>query len=883
MIEHIEFGAGLSEEAAGAEPVEPVIALRVACGANRAFTLVDRRMWESPDTGPSDVLVVDCVNDQVPSRNAAKVMVRERLALVLPRDPLKAPQVRALRKSFPPLMHLNNVPRGEPASLCLYFERWANTRRTWTPERFLQRILFWLTETSKGTLHRAGQPVEAMYFESPIDVVLPPNWEERLVDAEKLLALVPVQRDHARGTFRAVVASRAEANKHRVPQTVAIRVSVPAVVHGGIEPFASTLGELADSLAARGSNLQAPLQAEIARLVGSGGVAPVAEQACLLLVSVPTKRVPDGDVERIDVRGFQVPCDLRTLGVDVGALSEFVASGKHYPVTILGEGVADASSAVRWRDIPVVPVTVRESITARRAREASGIGDDGADEKRVLAGIGALGSSLADLWWREAWGQWTLVDPDFLQPHNLVRHLARDCHLGHYKVDVVQDILRSTYPLGVDPPIPFRGDVVTTTNSAFAEDLKKAKLLVDATTTLEVPRELSRREDVPRCVSRFSLPRATAACCSMEDAKREVRLDDLEAQYYGAILAEPWGADHLVGHNGELWGGAGCRDISLILSNELVQVHAAILARQIRLRSVDESAQVRIWSNDETTSGVQIVNVPIRKSIRRSFGAWTVVSHDGVSEKLRGQRAARLPKETGGVIVGYIDHPLKSVFVVDVLAAPADSEESEGGFVRGIEGLTESIRSIAKRTAGIVGYIGEWHSHPPRHSPQPSGDDIYLLAHCARTLALEGVPGLMLIVGENGEIVLVGCSRGKLNRVDLQGRSLTGRSHFIDVCLEPVLARPSTYDEQSSSVSPDVNDAVGGAFPRIEDALGDVRLPRLPVLDCAKRLPGPLVEGREVGHKYPQALLRVATARASRGDSRGGEDSRASRLRRPRR
>lgn len=752
MVEYFAFGAELPEEASGAEPVEAASALRAACASNRAFTFIEGRVWESPDTGPCDVLVVDCVNDQVPSRNAAKVMVRERLALVLPRDPSKAPQVRALRKSFPPLMHLNNVSRGEPASLCLYFEPWANARRTWTPERFLQRILFWLTETSRGTLHRAGQPVEAMYFESPIDVVLPPKWEERLVGAENLLVLVPVQRDDARGTFRAVVASRAEANKHGVPQTVAIRVSVPAVVHGGIEPFASTLGELADSLAARGSNLQAPLQAEIARLVGSDGVAPVPSQACLLLVSVPTKRVAYGDVERIDVRGFQVPRDLRTLGVDVGALTAFAVSGKFYAVTTLGAGKADALRPVEWRELPVVPVTVRESLTARRAREASGIGEDGADEKRVLAGVGALGSSLADLWSREAWGRWTLADPDFLQPHNLVRHLARDCHLGHYKVDVVKEILCSTYPLGAGDPVAFRGDVVTTTNPFFAEDLKNATLLVDATTTLEVPRELSRREDVPRCVSAFLTPSGSSSVMLMEDVKRRVRLDDLEAQYYGAILTEAWGVEHLAGHSGELWVGAGCRDISLVLSNELVQLHAAVLARQIRLRSAEQSAQLRVWSSDETTSGVQAVEIPVRTPIHQTCGPWTVVSHEGVSEKLRNQRAVRLPKETGGVIVGYVDHPLKSVFVVDVLAAPADSEESETGFVRGTEDLAESLKRISNRTAGIVGYIGEWHSHPLRHSPRPSGDDIDLLAHCARTLALDGVPGLMLIVGEDGDV-----------------------------------------------------------------------------------------------------------------------------------
>lgn len=749
MVEYFEFGT-LDEDVSGAALRVGASALCAACASNRAFTFIERRVWESPDTGPCNVLVVDCVNDQVPSRNTAKVLVRERLALVLPRDPLKAPQVRALRKSFPALMHSNHVPRGEPASLCLYFEPWANARRNWTPERFLQRILFWLTETSKGTLHRADQPVEAMYFESPIDVVLPPSLEDQTAGSEKLLVLVPVQRDDARRTLRAVVASRMEANKRGVPETVAIRVSVGPVVHGGMEPFAFTLGELADSLARRGSDLESPLRAEIAR-IGSDGVATAPHQACLLLVSVPTKRAADGDVERVDVRGFQVSRDLRALGVAVGALSEVAPSGKHYPVVILGKDRSDLPTP-GWRDIPLAPVTVRESLTAQRAREASGVSDDGAAEKRVLAGVGALGSSLADLWWREGWGRWSLVDPDFLQPHNVVRHLGRDGDLGHYKVDVVKNILRATYPLGAEDPTAFRGDVLTVTDPVFAEDLKNATLLVDATTTLEVPRELSRRADVPRSCSAFLTPSGRGSVMLMEDAKREVRLDALEAQYYGAILSETWGSDHLTGHNGELWVGAGCRDISLILSNELVQLHAAVLARQIRLRSAEQSAQLRVWNCDETTSGVQSFDVRVRTPIHRACGRWTVVSHEGVSEKLRARRAARLPNETGGVIVGYVDHPLTSVFVVDVLAAPTDSKESRTGFVRGADGLSASLKLISDRTAGIVGYIGEWHSHPPRHSPRPSGDDILLLAHCAQTLALDGVPALMLIVGEDGDI-----------------------------------------------------------------------------------------------------------------------------------
>ena len=752
MTDYVHFGAVPSEEDARAAPSESVTSLRAACASNHAFTIVDTRVWESPDTGTCDILVVDCVNDQVPTRNAALVMVRERLALVLPRDPSKAPQVRALRTSFPPLMHLNNVPPGEPASLCLYFEPWPNARRTWTAERFLQRILFWLTGSSNGTLHRPGQPVEAMYFESPIDVVLPPEWSEQLGDQGKVLVLVPVQPDDKRCTLRGLIAPRIEAARREVPSTVAIRVAVGPVVHGGVEVFPATLGELSDRLVARGSSLLEPLQAEVVALVGSSGVATVPSQTCLLLLSIPMKRSADSEVERMDVRGYHLSCDLKSLGVDLGALSEVATAGRHYPVTIIGGSGVGIPGAMSWRQLRTGPITVRESVTKHFARLASGIAKEGADDKRILAGVGALGSSLADLWSRESWGQWTLVDPDVVQPHNIVRHIARDCHIGRYKVDVVKDTLSSSYPFEATAAIPIRGDILTTTNPQIVEDSGKATLIVDATTTLEVPRELSRREDLPRCVSVFLTPSGQASVMLLEEAQRHVRLDELEAQYYGAILSSAWGGDHLSGHNGELWVGAGCRDISLILSNELVQLHASLLARQVRLLSAADSAQIRIWCADEQTSEVRAVDVPVRAPIRQVCGPWTVVSHDGVSEKLNRLRAARLPRETGGVVVGYVDHPLKSVFVVDILPAPADSEESEAGFVRGVDGLVDALHVVRDRTAGIVGYIGEWHSHPPFNRPNPSGDDARLLAHCARTLALEGVPALMVIVGAGGEI-----------------------------------------------------------------------------------------------------------------------------------
>jgi len=45
-------------------------------------------------------------------------------------------------------------------------------------------------------------------------------------------------------------------------------------------------------------------------------------------------------------------------------------------------------------------------------REYSGISDSACDFRGVVVGLGALGSSIADIWAREYWADWECVDHD---------------------------------------------------------------------------------------------------------------------------------------------------------------------------------------------------------------------------------------------------------------------------------------------------------------------------------------------------------------------------------------------------------------------------------------------------------------------------------------
>lgn len=156
-----------------------------ACWAHSAFNVIELREQTYFDGKIADVIVVDCQNGAIPSRNSVGIKQQERLALVYcKRTPEALPhEVRPLRYDFPITMHQNAVPKNEPSSLCLYFESWPLLERTWTPQKHLERILWWLYETSRDMLHRLDQPVERLYFQSPWQIIFPPDFDKKLSNA----------------------------------------------------------------------------------------------------------------------------------------------------------------------------------------------------------------------------------------------------------------------------------------------------------------------------------------------------------------------------------------------------------------------------------------------------------------------------------------------------------------------------------------------------------------------------------------------------------------------------------------------------------------------------------------------------------------------------
>lgn len=744
--EYIDFGEPITQLTEAALTIPISRRIFKTCLTHKFFELVELRCIVREGQRIAEMLVVDCTNDAVPTQNEIGILYRERIGLIFYSEKTKIPEVRALRQNFPATPHQNHVNKGEPASLCLYFEPWEVIERSWTPQSHLNRVLWWLAETAKGTLHREDQPVEQFYFRSPFEIILPPDFDEKIQHNDLVLTVKPVEDRIFFGYF--LQASQAK----NVPlRLTCIVLALQPVTHGTVERFPYNLGTLDGQFAARGATLFNLLCAEIERIVDKEGVSKISDSHTLLILQIPIQRNDSTNIERNEYKAFHLSVNLAQLGEACGVLTDG-KDGKYYKIFSFVE-IASPSDA--WRSIDIGPIEVTFSLTNATAQQASGITKDSAEFSGVLAGVGALGSALADIWYREAWGTWTFVDPDYIKPHNLARHTTKHFQVGQFKANAVKQMVEEIYYDGYAKASAIVDSATNWSNVQLKTAVETADLVIDATTTLAVPRELAIAQ-LKRAASVFLTPSGYGAVLLLEDSKRNIRIDGLEAQYYEAILNNAWGEQHLNGHQGHLWVGAGCRDVSRVIATELLQVHAATLARQVRLKREQPDAAILVWHVEPQLGVISADTVSVAVPLTILVDGWKIIWNVNLQEKVRQFRSANLPNETGGVLLGYIDQKLQSIFVVDILPAPPDSVADPSGFIRGVQELEEQIKLTQTRTANIVSYIGEWHSHPPGTSTKPSNHDIKLLSYLIETLKHEGLPVIMLIIGENEETWSIG-------------------------------------------------------------------------------------------------------------------------------
>lgn len=694
--------------------------------------------------------IIDVECDEVPPNNPFNLLYRERLAILVHKDDQRLVEVLALRKSFPKLMHQNQVEVGSPKSLCLYFEPVNSVKRTWTAERFLRRIQWWLEKSAQGQLHASDQPVEQLFFTPMHELVLPWNFDE-LVGAKDSEFVIWGKEGRPNKALTFFIEPKSAKHKEIKVKPQLIHITLPLSKQDGIEDLPRNLSQLIEVLITRGIDFVAILNDKLRTLVGDGLSVNVVNEneICVVLLDIPISRGEGKSVEKINRYAFFTNSSLINLGVTLDSIFLDKEQRKYFS----SEGVLGARS-IDQKDLGNINLDWMDVLYTNRLhdfRRQSGTLDKG--PKGVFVGAGALGSCVLNIWSRSGWGAWTVVDNDHVKPHNLSRHTAYHFNIGENKAEV-QCMQHDLIVSGAGTMNSVVVDAMNLADSRLSESLSTADVVIDCTTTLEYPRLISSHESLPRHISIFITPNGCNTVLLAEDINRKVTLRTLEAQYYRGVILNEWGKHHLKGNLGSFWSGASCRDISVVLPYSSLTFSASILSQQIPLVWKDSDAQIKVWSRDDKTCQTEMFSLSVCNEQEFTFGEFRLFIDDGLVAQLKRLREQNLPNETGGVLLGYYDLDFKLLVIVTVLTAPLDSRGTPISFDRGVEGVIDAVNEAARRTAGIVQYVGEWHSHPAGHSAEPSGDDLVQIAVLAKGMSDDGLPAVQLIVGEDEICIL---------------------------------------------------------------------------------------------------------------------------------
>ena len=402
------------------------------------------------------------------------------------------------------------------------------------------------------------------------------------------------------------------------------------------------------------------------------------------------------------------------------------------------------------------PLNPRLGFTRALAAEVNGEGRG--DSSHVIAvGVGALGSQVVSNLVRGGFGQWTLVDHDLLQPHNLGRHALGSWALGVPKALGLTDMLNSIVE---GPPIAcgIATDVLRGQAPGNLGDVywKVGSIILDMSASIAVARHLCHDiESSARRMSLFLNPSGTALTMLAEDRARTATLDVLEMQHYRALISDS-GLMGLLSPPSTMRSGVSCRDVSSQIPQDLVGLLVGIGSRAVRRAVETDDAQIATWRVDESDYSVTNTAVEVPDVRSRKKNGWRIFWDAQLENKLRESRNAKLPNETGGVLIGSFDMARRIIYVVDATEAPLDSQECTNGFLRGLEGLQEEVDAIQEATSGMLGYVGEWHSHPTGNVA-PSSPDMDVVKWVKRTLDDEGQVGVVGIVGSKQRLNLIPC------------------------------------------------------------------------------------------------------------------------------
>ncbi|MBN1430615.1 MAG: ThiF family adenylyltransferase [Anaerolineae bacterium] len=678
-------------------------------------------------------LVIDC-EVELPQNPPVPIQPTERIVIAYNGDNAP-PSVFALRRSFPETLHQNLTPLGGPKSLCLFEEPYIELQAQLTPARLLQRISEWLRRAGTEELHLAEQPLEPLLLTMD-RIIFDREALKTLHKQETLTVVIPLAEKPL--LLHALQIPVSHPQKDILEQASYLMLSLTA------RPWHSR------SISHQPQNLQQLVQllqnldikAEDAIRLFIKGLANwelFQKYKLILMLELPKTRTENGPVENSEWWAFLIHLTLGELGVKLGCMAK--QDGR--VVQFLGKAQSQDLDSVS-----VLPLRPTYALSRTLAQQMAGIG--GIEDAHILTiGAGALGSQVVLNLARQGVGMWTIVDPDQLLPHNLVRHGLWPFWIGQNKADALAAEIRQLLnESNAARSLSASLCADSLSSSTIDEALASSDLILDLSTSRAVSAALANSEYCAPRLTAFMSSSGLHLIALFEGQGRSIRLDDLEVQLAVSIAEMPELSQIHQQQAGTRPYAGSCRDASVQLPQDIVALHAGVMSQFVRanLRSTEPS--INIWEWSQTELSMSHRQLPIHLVTSIVSNGWTVRLSSYAQCQMRDHRQNQLPNETGGVLLGKIDYDLRTVYVGTMLSSPQDSCEWPTTYVRGAAGLYQRVETIKSVTGGELYYVGEWHSHPKGVSNAASRDDRKAHQWLVHEMGIDGLPGIIAIQGD---------------------------------------------------------------------------------------------------------------------------------------
>ncbi|MGU3345365.1 Mov34/MPN/PAD-1 family protein [Pseudomonas monsensis] len=679
--------------------------------------------------GDLDILDVD-LEIEVVQRRKVKILPDEPVRLVfMTDDDSWAPRVLSRRADFPGgQVHTNLDREVDGLCLCIWEENWADLASSLTGQELIERIRSWFSSMADGSLHDPDQSLEPLIPSTSNTLIIPANdtsgpWH--IVRATKV-----------RGQF-ALTMSREP--QHTLDASTGFAVfcpQLPSQVHRALAAPPRDLEALQSLCLSLDYDLVRNLSDWLRRPEQLAGAA---QRLPLLILVIPKRRELSGNDEVAEVWAYTLSETVAELGE---RMSITLTEQGTTTIRLLSADIAVDLGAIhldRWRVVQRL-----DRVTARRFAGAL----ISRDANLVAIGAGAIGSNVAMIATRTGIGPWTIIDDDFLLPHNIVRQVQRDSGLGFAKALVLGVELDSV--LSVDGNTAVVADVLSPGEELanIRVALEKAELVVDFSASPSVVGWLA-DQSISHAASSFFGPDGSDLVLLAEGEGRAVFIDEIEAQYFLAVASDPLLKGHLgAARLDKIRYANACQDLSRPLPPWQVMTLCGLAAGRLPVIIESNGPSACIWRLDTQSGAVLPVALHVHNTHRFSSETMRVSLSQNVVDTIRGLRTQAGNNETGGVLVGTFDLVRNIMHVVHALPAPPDSRQAPTYFIRGIRELKPCIENLAEASAGRLHYIGEWHSHPDRVPARPSQDDEGVYAHLHNHLDPVGSPYVMAICGQ---------------------------------------------------------------------------------------------------------------------------------------